>query len=90
MNGGCQVENRQVSPKRKAAFETILDFKRPNTTVINFHNIFPHLMNPHHPNHRVRRSLLRRFRSFNKDHMAAFQGLKQKGNTLILPPRLRS
>ncbi|KLP05289.1 uncharacterized protein Y057_7206 [Fusarium fujikuroi] len=82
LTGGCQVESRQVSPKCKAAFETILEFKRPNTTITNLHDIFPHLKNPHHPDHRVRRSILRRFRSFNKDHVAAFQGLKSIPNGL--------
>ncbi|KAI1043049.1 hypothetical protein LB505_007878 [Fusarium chuoi] len=82
LTGDCQVESRQVSPKCKAAFETILEFKRPNTTITNLHDIFPHLKNPHHPDHRVRRSILRRFRSFNKDHVAAFQGLKSIPNGL--------
>ncbi|KAF5621743.1 atp-dependent helicase [Fusarium sp. NRRL 52700] len=80
--GDCQVESRQVSPKCKAAFETILEFKRPNTNIINLHGIFPHLQNPHRPDHRVRGNLLRRFRSFNKDHVAAFQGLKAIPNGL--------
>ncbi|KAF5255333.1 hypothetical protein FANTH_4 [Fusarium anthophilum] len=83
LTGGCQIESRQVSPKCKAAFETILEFKRPKTAAaIDLHGIFPHLQNPHHPDHRVRKNLLRRFRSFNKDHVAAFQGLKAIPNGL--------
>ncbi|KAF4339957.1 atp-dependent helicase [Fusarium beomiforme] len=80
--GDCQLESRKVGPKCKAAFEMILDFRGSDKTVINLHNIFPHLENPHHPEHNIRHKLLRRFRSFNKDHMAAFSGLRKIPNGL--------
>ncbi|KAF9771593.1 hypothetical protein IL306_010742 [Fusarium sp. DS 682] len=82
LSGDCQLESRKVSPKCKTAFEMILDFRGSDKIVINLHTDFPHLANPHHPEHRIRHRLLRRFRSFNKDHMAAFNGLRNIPNGL--------
>ncbi|KAM0561009.1 hypothetical protein ACHAPJ_003509 [Fusarium lateritium] len=77
-----QLEGRQVSPKAKAAFEMILDFKGSDKTFVDLQGIFPHLKNPTHPAHRIRRAILKRFGSFNKDHIAAFHGLKHIPNGL--------
>ncbi|EWY88424.1 hypothetical protein FOQG_01694 [Fusarium oxysporum f. sp. raphani 54005] len=82
LTGDCQLESRQISQKCKAAFEMILNFEGSKKTIVNLHSIFPHLRNPRHRDYRVRYSLLRRFRSFNKDHMAAFDGLKAIPNGL--------
>ncbi|KAF4965320.1 hypothetical protein FSARC_6866 [Fusarium sarcochroum] len=77
-----QSESRQLSLKAKAAFEMILDLKGSDKTYVDLHGIFPHLNNPCHPEHRIRRTILARFNSFNRDHKAAFNGLKNIPNGL--------
>ncbi|KAF4433117.1 atp-dependent helicase [Fusarium austroafricanum] len=80
LTADCQLESRKVSPKCKAAFEMILDLKGSNKTFVNLHKVFPHLENPGRPDHRIRHAILRKFRSFNKDHLAAYNGLKKIPN----------
>ncbi|KAL6917785.1 hypothetical protein ACHAPO_000408 [Fusarium lateritium] len=79
---GCQLESRQVGQKSKAAFEMILDLKGCDKTYLDLHSLFPHLKNPDAFEHRIRYTILRKFRSFNNDHRAAFMGLKKIPNGL--------
>ncbi|KAL4722381.1 hypothetical protein ACLX1H_010733 [Fusarium chlamydosporum] len=78
----CQLESRKVGEKSKAAFEMILDLKGSDKTFIDLHSIFPHLKNPDAPEHRIRYTILRKLRSFNNDHHAAFRGLTRIPNGL--------
>ncbi|KAF5019908.1 hypothetical protein F66182_8070 [Fusarium sp. NRRL 66182] len=77
-----QRNEQQVSQKAKAAFRMILDFRGSEKAYVDIHSVFPHLKNPTDPNHRIRRTILDRFRSFNKDHLAAFKGLSSIPNGL--------
>ncbi|KAM0193877.1 hypothetical protein ACHAPQ_010975 [Fusarium lateritium] len=75
-----QLESGKVSLKSKAAFEMVLDLKGSDKTYVNLHSVFPHLASPHYAGHGIRDEILRRFRSFNADHVAAFKGLTQIPN----------
>ncbi|RGP62670.1 ATP-dependent helicase [Fusarium longipes] len=77
-----QLESSKVGQKSKAAFEMILDLKGSDKTYLDLHSIFPQLNNPDAIEHRVRYAILRKFRSFNSDHRAAFRGLKRIPNGL--------
>ncbi|CAG1960616.1 unnamed protein product [Fusarium graminearum] len=78
----CQLESRQVGQKSKAAFKMILDLKGSDKTFLDLYNLFPHLKNPKASEHRIRHTILRKFRSFNSDHLAAFRGLRRIPNGL--------
>ncbi|KAF5656465.1 atp-dependent helicase [Fusarium heterosporum] len=77
---GSQLESGKVSSKSKAAFEMVLDLKGADKTYVDLHSVFPHLSNPHHRGHKIQRKLLSSFRSFNNDHITAFNGLKRIPN----------
>ncbi|KAI1069647.1 hypothetical protein LB507_008429 [Fusarium sp. FIESC RH6] len=78
----CQQESRNISHKSKAAFEMILDLRGSDKTFIDLHDFFPHLKNPAAQEHRIRYDIIRRYRSFNHDHLAAFKGLTRVPNGL--------
>lgn len=77
-----RLEERQLSAKAKAAFEMILDLKTPFRTNYNLHEVFPHLKNPLNPGHRIPDLIVQRFKAFNADHRAAFDGLTKIPNGL--------
>ncbi|KAM0439593.1 hypothetical protein ACHAPT_000685 [Fusarium lateritium] len=77
-----RLEERQLSPKAKAAFEMILDFNTPFKSYYNLHEVFPHLKHPLSPEHRIPNLIQQRFKGFNADHRAAFQGLTKIPNGL--------
>ncbi|KAJ3520073.1 hypothetical protein NM208_g13870 [Fusarium decemcellulare] len=77
-----RYQDRQVSHKAKLAFRMIMDFGNSYQMTENLHNVFPHLKDPAYPGHRIPKVIVKRFKSFNADHRAAFEGLSKIPNGL--------
>lgn len=75
----------EMAPTRRSlnAFRMIQDFQNPGwISYRNLHDEFPQLQNPARSSNRVPRLLVDKFRAFNADHRAAFDGLKRIPNCL--------
>ncbi|KJZ75776.1 hypothetical protein HIM_04933 [Hirsutella minnesotensis 3608] len=78
-----RLEEMTVSKRSMNAFHTILDFQNPGwVSYVDLHDEFPQLRNPAHYSHRVPRGLVQKYRAFNEDHRAAFQGMTRMPNGL--------
>ena len=73
---------RGPSVKSVKVFKMIQDFNAGWKDFYNLHEDYPHLRNPEHPFHRVPGEIVDRYKSFNDDHKAAFDGLSRIPNAL--------
>lgn len=74
--------NRPPSHRAMIAFKTIQNFHGVTWTYTNLHEEFPQLEDPTNPVHGVPRLLQKKYREFNADQKAAYEGLCQIRNGL--------
>lgn len=77
-----RTESRGPSRKSVMAFKMIQDFHGSEKSFFDLHTVFPQLVNPTHPSHRVPSGLQEKFRAFDADHLAAYYGLRKIPNGL--------
>lgn len=76
-----RIEGKGPSRKAQNAFKMILDFTNSWKTHYDLHSEFPHLKNPC-LGQGIPRLLVEKFKSFNADHRAAYDGLANIPNGL--------
>ncbi|CAM1502141.1 Fc.00g041250.m01.CDS01 [Cosmosporella sp. VM-42] len=77
-----RIEGKGPSFKAREAFQMIQNFAGSWKTFYDLHLPFPHLKNPTSPRHGIPRLLVEKFRAFNADHRAAYDGLTRIPNGL--------
>ncbi|KAK2608673.1 hypothetical protein QQS21_002784 [Conoideocrella luteorostrata] len=77
-----QAKGKGPSFKSRQAFKMIQDYHTCWKTYYDLHQDFPQLRNPTHTSHRIPTAVLKRFQSFNQDHLRSFSGLQKIPNGL--------
>ncbi|KAM0258186.1 hypothetical protein ACHAQJ_003954 [Trichoderma viride] len=75
-----RFESRGPCYRARLAFNMLQHFRAEGLEITNLHSKYPHLAQPNNRAYKVSPVLLKKFAEFNKDHLAAHEGLGRVKN----------